>query len=115
MRRPAIRQGTSVGAVSSARTPNRRGPSPFQPYRELRRLWRKSRVTPDGTTVVYRLAPPLVAACLLASVLVVPVTEDAPGLGLGRDALALLGLLAVARFAVAASSCVNPGVWALAG
>ncbi len=98
-----------------ARLQGRRGPSPLQPYRELRRLWGKSRVTPDGTTAVYRLAPPLVAASLLAAVLVVPVTEAAPGLGLGRDALALLGLLAVARFAAAAASWDTGSGFALRG
>jgi formate hydrogenlyase subunit 4 len=98
-----------------ARLQGRRGPSPLQPYRELRRLWGKSRVAPEGTTAVYRLAPPLVAASLLAAVLVVPVTEAAPGLGLGRDALALLGLLAVARFAAAASSWDTGSAFALMG
>jgi formate hydrogenlyase subunit 4 len=45
-----------------------------------------------------------VAASLLAALLVVPVSRASPGLGLGSDALALLGLLALARFAVAAAS-----------
>lgn len=98
-----------------ARLQGRRGPSPLQPYRELRRLWGKSRVTPEGTTAVYRVTPPLVAASLAAAVLVVPVTEAAPGLGLGRDALALLGLLAVARFAAAASSWDTGSGFALMG
>ena len=87
-----------------ARLQGRRGPSPLQPYRELRRLWGKSAVDPEGATAVYRLAPAVVAASLLAAILVVPVSAAAPGLGLGSDALALLGLLALARFAVAAAS-----------
>ena len=40
-----------------ARLQGRRGPSPLQPYRELRRLWRKSVVDVEGTTAIYRLAP----------------------------------------------------------
>ena len=40
----------------------------------------------------------------MAAILVVPVAADAPGLGLGHDALALAGLLALARFALAAAS-----------
>jgi len=81
----------------------RRGPSPIQPYRELRRLWAKSSVTVEGASVVYRLAPAVATASLATALLLVPVAADAPSLGVGRDALALLGLLALARFAVAAS------------
>ena len=87
-----------------ARLQGRRGPSPLQPYRELRRLWGKSTVTPEGASVVYRLAPSVVAASLVAAVLVVPAAESAPSWGIGHDALVLIGLLALARFAVAASS-----------
>ena len=87
-----------------ARLQGRRGPSPLQPYRELRRLWGKSAVVPEGSTIVYRLAPAVVAASLLVAILIVPVSAASPGLGLGGDALALLGVLALARFAVAAAS-----------
>ena len=43
-----------------ARLQGRRGPSPLQPYRELRRLWGKSTVAPEGASAVYRLAPSVV-------------------------------------------------------
>lgn len=87
-----------------ARLQGRRGPTPLQPYRELRRLWGKSMVDPEGAGPVYRLAPGVVAAALVASVLVVPVAEAAPTLGPGHDALVLLGLLALARFAITCAS-----------
>ena len=87
-----------------ARLQGRRGPSPLQPYRELRRLWGKSAVSVDGTTAVYRAAPAVVAAAVGAAVLVVPPAAAAPGWGVGHDALALAGLLALARFAVAAAA-----------
>ena len=87
-----------------ARLQGRRGPSPLQPYRELRRLWGKSAVAPEGATIVYRLAPAVVGASLLVAILVVPVSAASPGLGVGSDALALLGVLALARFAVAAAA-----------
>ena len=45
-----------------ARLQGRRGPSPLQPYRELRRLWGKSVVDPTGSGVVYRWAPAVAAA-----------------------------------------------------
>jgi formate hydrogenlyase subunit 4 len=87
-----------------ARLQGRRGPSPVQPYRELRRLWAKSAVTVDGTGGAYRLAPAVAAAALATAVLVVPVVVRAPSLVVGRDALALLGLLALARFVVTAAA-----------
>lgn len=87
-----------------ARLQGRRGPTPLQPYRELRRLWGKSMVDPEGAGPVYRLAPAVVAAALAGGVLLVPVAGAAPTLGLGHDALVLLGLLALARFAVAAAA-----------
>ena len=87
-----------------ARLQGRRGPTPLQPYRELRRLWGKSAVTVKKTTAVYRLAPAIVVASLVAAVALVPVAARAPGLGVGHDVVALVGLLALARFALSAAS-----------
>ena len=87
-----------------ARLQGRRGPSALQPYRTLQRLWRKSAVDPEGTGVIYRLAPPLVAACMLVALAIVPVGGRGGGFGLGNDALVLVGLLALARFALAAAA-----------
>jgi formate hydrogenlyase subunit 4 len=87
-----------------ARLQGRRGPTPLQPYRELRRLWGKTAVDPEGAGPIYRIAPAVAAAALVATVLVVPVAVAAPNLGLGHDALVLLGLLALARFVVAAAA-----------
>ena len=87
-----------------ARLQGRRGPTPVQPYRELRRLWGKSTVAVERTSAVYRFAPAVVAASLAAAVLLVPAAGVGPNWGLGHDALALAGLLALARFALAAAS-----------
>ena len=87
-----------------ARLQGRRGPTPSQPYRELRRLWSKSMVDPEGAGAVYRLAPLVVAAALVGGILLVPVTATAPNLGLGRDALVLLGLLELAHFAITSAA-----------
>jgi formate hydrogenlyase subunit 4 len=98
------------GAIQAlkARLQGRRGASPLQPYRTLRRLWGKSTVEPDGAGFVYRLAPALAAACLLSALAVVPVGGRSAGWGLGNDALVLVGLLALARFALAAAAW-DPG------
>jgi formate hydrogenlyase subunit 4 len=98
-----------------ARLQGRRGPTPLQPYRELRRLWGKSAVVVEGAGLVYRLAPSVAAASVAVAVLLVPVASDAPDLGVGRDALVLAGLLALARFAVAASSWEVANGFALMG
>jgi formate hydrogenlyase subunit 4 len=87
-----------------ARLQGRRGPTPLQPYRELRRLWGKRVIDVEGTSLVYRLAPPLHAATMAIAVLLVPVAGAGPDLGVGQDLLAFAGLLALARFAVTAAS-----------
>jgi formate hydrogenlyase subunit 4 len=98
-----------------ARLQGRRGPAPWQPYRDLARLWKKSTVTVEGTTAIYRLAPSVVAASLAGAVLLVPIAATAPDLGLGHDGLILLGLLALARFAAAAASWDTSNGFSLMG
>jgi formate hydrogenlyase subunit 4 len=87
-----------------ARLQGRRGPGALQPYRELRRLRRRGRVTPEGAGPVYGLAPPVVAAALATCLLVVPVAARGTGWPAGHDAILVLGLLALARFAMALSA-----------
>jgi formate hydrogenlyase subunit 4 len=87
-----------------ARLQGRRGPTPLQPYRELRRLWGKSTIDVEEAGVVYRFAPVVAAAGVAAAVLLVPAAASAPDLGVGHDALALAGMLALARFSLAAAS-----------
>jgi len=105
------------GAIQSlkARLQGRRGPSPLQPYRELRRLWGKSLADPQPTTLVYRLAPCLVAAATALALLLLPIAGVAPDWSLGNDALVLVGLLALARFALATSSWDTGSGFALMG
>lgn len=98
-----------------ARLQGRRGSGPLQPYRELRRLWRKTGVDIEGTTVIYRLAPVVVAATMGAAILLVPIGANAPGLGVGQDALVLAGLLALSRLAVAVGAWDTSNGFALQG
>lgn len=98
-----------------ARLQGRRGPSPLQPYRELARLWSRSSIDVEGTSIVYRLAPAVVAASVGAAVLLVPAASAAPDLGVGHSMLALGGLLALARFAVCAASWDTENGFALMG
>jgi len=67
-----------VGLVQywKARLQGRRGPTPLQPYRELRRLWGKSTVDVAGAGVVYRLAPSVTAASVVTGM---PMEPNATG------------------------------------
>lgn len=99
---------TGLIQTAKARLQGRRGPSPLQPYRELRRLWGKSTVEPAGSTMLYRVAPALATAALGCGLVVatsalipaaVPIATP-----LGGDFLLLFGLLALARFVMAISA-----------
>ena len=87
-----------------ARLQGRRGPTPLQPYRELRRLWRKTAVDVSGAGAVYRLAPAIAAASVCVAILIVPAASRSPSWGVGHDMLALAGVLALGRFALAAAA-----------
>jgi formate hydrogenlyase subunit 4 len=87
-----------------ARLQGRRGSGVLQPYRELRRLWGRAAVDPTGAGPLYRLAPSLAAGALLLCLLVVPVAARGTSWPAGHDVLLVVGLLALARFAVALSA-----------
>jgi formate hydrogenlyase subunit 4 len=98
-----------------ARLQGRPGPSPLQPYRELRRLWHKSGVAPQPRTLIYELAPATVAGSLLIALLLVPIGGRSPGWPVGHDALVLVGLLALGRFAITLATWDTGGGFGLMG
>jgi formate hydrogenlyase subunit 4 len=98
-----------------ARLQGRRGSGPLQPYRELRRLWSRSAVDPIGTGPVYRAAPVVVAAALALCLLVVPVAAYGTGWPAGHDLLLVVGLLALARVAMALSAWDTGGGFGMMG
>jgi len=106
-----------VGVIQrlKAHLQGRRGASISQPYRELRRLWRKSGVAPEPRTIVYELAPAVVAASTAIALLLLPVGGHAPDWGLGNDALVLVGLLALSRLAVTLAAWDTAGGFGLMG
>jgi formate hydrogenlyase subunit 4 len=107
----------AAGSVQhlKARMQGRPGPSVVQPYRELRRLWRKATVAPHGTGALYRAAPAVVVACLAVAGLLVPIGGQAFGWGVGNDAIVLVGLLAIGRFAITLAAWDTASGFALMG
>ncbi len=86
---------------TKARLQSRRGPGLLQPYRDLAKWWRKPPVESNVAGPVSRYAPAVVLAAVAAATLLIPFAAwRAPLLGWG-DFLVVVGLLALARFALA--------------
>jgi formate hydrogenlyase subunit 4 len=81
-----------------ARLQYRRGPSVWQPYRDLAKLWGKVAIESETASSLTAAAPWIVLASMVVAVFMVPVVaQRAPVAGTG-DLLVILGLLALARF-----------------
>ncbi len=86
---------------TKARLQYRRGPSIWQPYRDLAKWWSKSTVESDAATTLSSLAPALVLAALLVASGLIPLVAMRPPLAGWGDLLVVIGLLALTRFALA--------------
>src|SRR5206468_4300335 len=76
---------------------NKRAPSLLQPYRVLHKLFNKESVVAQHASPLFRGAPYIVFGCMtLASSIVPTLSTDLP-LSPAADAIALVGLFAVAR------------------
>lgn len=76
---------------------NRSGPGMFQPYRVLHKLFNKESVIADTASSLFRFAPYMIFGCmLLASAIIPTLSTDLP-LARAADAIALVGLFALAR------------------
>jgi formate hydrogenlyase subunit 4 len=76
---------------------NRRGPGPLQPYRALAKLFSKEAVVAHNASPLFRAAPYLVFGCLALAAAIVPTLGTDLPLNAAADAIALVGLLALAR------------------
>lgn len=88
----------------TARLQGRRGPGILQPYRDLRRLWGRSRITPEPASAIYELAPVVTAACAIVALALLPAPGASGMPGLGDDFLVLVAVLALSRFVMALSA-----------
>lgn len=76
---------------------NRKTAGLFQPYRDLQKLMNKEAIVAEGASPLFRLAPYVVFGSMgLAAGLVPTVSTDLP-FGPAADAIALVGIFALAR------------------
>src|SRR5580765_149573 len=76
---------------------NKTGPGLFQPYRVLHKLFNKESVIAEHASPLFRAAPYIVFGCMtLASAIIPTLSTDLP-MSPAADAIALVGLFALAR------------------
>jgi formate hydrogenlyase subunit 4 len=80
---------------------NRSAPGLLQPYRSLAKLFEKEVVLAHNASPLFRTAPYLVFGCLALAAAIVPTLGTDLPLNAAADAIALVGLLALARFFIA--------------
>jgi formate hydrogenlyase subunit 4 len=80
---------------------NRSAPPLLQPYRTLNKLFQKEVVLAHNASPLFRVAPYLIFGCLCAAAAIVPTLGTDLPLNAAADAIALVGLLALARMFIA--------------
>ncbi|MCZ2413312.1 MAG: NADH-quinone oxidoreductase subunit H [Burkholderiales bacterium] len=76
---------------------NRSAPSLWQPYRVLHKLFVKESVVAEHASPIFRIAPYVVFGCMLVACAIVPTLSTDLPMSNAADAIALVGLLALAR------------------
>lgn len=83
------------------RLQNRRGPAPWQPYRDLAKLFRKEVVLAETASPVFRVAPYIVFSVTALAGSVVPLLTVGLPTSAIADVIVLIGFFALARFFLA--------------
>jgi len=88
-----------VGWVNQCRAllQNRSAPPLTLPFRMLHKLFWKESVVAHDATAIYRLTPYIVFACMLLASMIIPTLSTNLPLAPAADAIALVGLFALAR------------------
>jgi len=84
-----------------ARLVGRRGPSPWQPYADLRKLLGKEVVVSTTTSWVFRATPYVLVATMLVTALIVPVSVARPPLAFAGNIILLVYLFLLGTFFLA--------------
>jgi formate hydrogenlyase subunit 4 len=87
--------------VCRARLANRQAPPLLLPYRTLRKLFLKETVLAPHASPVFRAAPYVIFGAMCAVAAIVPALATALPFAAAADAIALVGLFALARVALA--------------
>jgi formate hydrogenlyase subunit 4 len=83
------------------RLQNRQGPPPWQPYRDLAKLFRKEVVVADTASPIFRFAPYLIFSTTILAGSVIPIIMvDLPASAIA-DVIVLVGFFALIRFFLA--------------
>jgi formate hydrogenlyase subunit 4 len=88
-----------VGWINQCRAwlQNRSAPSLWLPYRGIRKLFHKDAVIAENASSLFRLAPYIVFSAMLVAAGIIPSMGTGLPLTRAADAIALVGLLAMAR------------------
>jgi formate hydrogenlyase subunit 4 len=84
-----------------ARLEGRAGAGVGQPWRDLRKLLRKQQIRPAGTTVLFVVAPAVVAGSALLVAAALPLVTTASPLDPAADLFAVVGVLLIGTVALA--------------
>jgi formate hydrogenlyase subunit 4 len=76
---------------------NKSAPGVLQPYRTLHKLFNKESVMAEHASPLYRTAPYLIFSCMALACAIVPTLSTDLPLSPAADAIALVGLFALAR------------------
>jgi len=76
---------------------NRSAPSLWQPYRMLHKLFNKESMVADHASRLFRSAPYVVFGCMVLACAIIPTLSTDLPLAPAADAIALVGLFALAR------------------
>ncbi|HEX7558538.1 MAG TPA: NADH-quinone oxidoreductase subunit H, partial [Usitatibacter sp.] len=76
---------------------NRSAPPLTQPFRQLHKLFCKESVVAHDATSLYRVAPYVIFGCMLLASMIIPTISTNLPLAPAADAIALVGLFALAR------------------
>lgn len=88
-----------LGWVNQVRSwlTNRKGAGVLQPYRMLHKLFNKDSVMADTASPLFRFAPYAVFGCMLLANAIIPTLSTDLPIASAADAIALVGLFALAR------------------
>jgi formate hydrogenlyase subunit 4 len=92
---------TGVTRKVKARLLRRRGPSVFQPYRDLLKLMRKEAVVAENASWLFRSAPYIIFAATWVAAALVPTFATGLAFSAAADLIVIVALLGTARFFLA--------------